>query len=412
MKELLIINVNIVGNNPQPIRIRNLVHEWQKSALITLVTMDNYGDEDLFPGENVTVVRTPFSRLGNVMISKNIIASKEYVEAKKTLKRRSRDIVRKAWRASIFYRLLFPDRYITELGNIVKQAGRLKKEGRNFDIVLISAAPFSLMKLGKKMKEFYPSATIMYDTGDPFYGNTTLLLVKPLRTVFAKRFERRNLAAYDLLVVPTQVLKDHYINYFGDVIDPSRIRVIEQGIEPAFSKISPKENLKSGEIRLMYAGGLYKNLREPFELYKAIEQYRACDLKLRIFGNIYQDFLPAPGEHFYYGGSMGSEELLAEYNDCDATVFIDNLSGIQIPGKVIELLSIKRPILFIKGNPDSPTIPLVMGNHSVIMCENNALAICEGIDRLRESYGSFTYDDLPVNYFWPALAEKYLGDYL
>jgi hypothetical protein len=408
MKQILIINVNITGNSPQPIRIRNLVNHWQKSAKITIVAMNNFGDEILFPGENVKVIKTPYSRIGKVMISKNIIASKEYLEAKKTLKRKIREFVRKIWRTSIFYKLVFPDKFIFEHSKIIKSVKNLKRSGNLYDTIIISAAPFSLLKLGKTIKKLFPGAVCIYDTGDPFYGNTTLLLIKPLRTYFAHSFENKYLPYFDKLVVPTDVLKEHYLHHFNKALASTEVKVVEQGIEDIFSTVLQKNNFNPGELKLVYAGGLYKNLREPFELYKAIRDYKSSRIGLRIFGNIYKDMLPEAGERFYYGGSIGPVELVEEYEACDITVFIDNLSGVQIPGKILELLSIKRPVLFILGNPGSPTLPFVKDEKRVVICENNSASIIKSLDLIKDHYRSFVYSDLSSRYLWSSLADKYL----
>lgn len=374
--------------------------------------MNNFSDAKFSLGENVKVIKTEYSPIGRVMISKNNIASKQYLKAKKTIKRRIREVVRKIWRASIFYRLMFPDKFIFELPKIIASIKKIKEAGNQFDIIIVSAAPFSLLKLGRVLKKLYPGATSIYDTGDPFYGNTTLLLIKPLRTFFAKRFEKQYIKEFDLIVVPTQILKNHYIKHYSSSLVSSKIRVIEQGIEPLFTTIFPKINIEEDKLNLLYAGGLYKNLREPFELYKAVKVYNSHHIQLRIFGNIYKDFLPEPGERFYYGGSIGTEELLREYNDCNLTVFIDNLNGVQVPGKILELLSIKRPILFIFGNPNSPTLPFVKNENRVVLCENNSDSIVNALEFIRNNYNTFVYNELPRNYLWPHLANKYLEGYL
>ncbi len=406
MKQILIINVNITGNSPQPIRFRELARQWQKSARVTIVTMNNFEDYELDLDKDVRVIKTEYSPAGRLLISKNQIAFKQYIEAKKTLKRRVREMMRKVWRASIFYRLIFPDKFIFEHRPIMRQLRRLKQDGQAFDAIIVSVAPFSLQRLGRRLKKLFPGALLIYDTGDPFYGNTGLALVKPLSTTFARRFERKHLPLFDRIVVPTRALKEHYEHHYGDVLKPGTVHVVEQGFHPLFGSVQPKVRRPGDPLRLLYAGGLYKELREPYALYAAIRSYGHATL--RIFGNIHPDLLPEENEQFYYGGSISPAQLLTEYENCDATVFIDNKSGIQVPGKILELTGINRPILYIYENTASPTRDYADETACAVKCRNNAEGILGALEEMTARYPSFNYENTKQNYSWPALAEKYL----
>lgn len=407
MKHILIINVNITGNSPQPIRFRELARHWQKNARVTIVTMNNFDDHELDLDPEIRVIKTEYSPAGRLLISKNRIAFKHYIEAKKTLKRRVRETIRKVWRVSIFYRMMFPDKFIFEHRGIIRQLQKLQREGSQFDTAVLSAAPFSLQRLAGKIKRLYPGIACIYDTGDPFYGNTGLALVKPLSTTFTKRFERKHLPFFDRIVVPTQALKEHYLHHFGDVLKDTGIQVIEQGYQPFFSDVKARTSLHGDALRLLYAGGLYKGLREPFELYQAVREYASGRISLRIFGNIHPDLLPEESDRFYYGGSISPAQLLTEYENCDVTVFIDNKSGIQVPGKILELTGINRPILYIYDNPASPTRDYVDETACTVKSLNNAEEIRAALKEMTDRYPSFNYQNTMQNYSWPALAEKY-----
>lgn len=407
MKHILIINVNITGNSPQPIRFRELAGQWRQRARVTVVTMNNFEDHELDLDGEIRIVKTNYSPAGRLLVSKNIIAVKSYIEAKKTLKRRIRELMRMIWRASIFYRLVFPDKFIFEHRPIMRKVRELSREGEAFDAIIVSAAPFSLQRLGRRLKELYPGARLIYDTGDPFYGNTGLGLVRPLSTTFARRFERKYLPFFDRIVVPTLALKGHYLRHYGDVLKPGAVLVVEQGFQPLFGSVRPKSRQPGEDLKLLYAGGLYKGLREPFELYKAVNAYVDGRISLRIFGNIHPDLLPAENARFFYGGSITPAELLKEYENCDVTVFIDNSSGVQVPGKILELTGISRPILYIYENPLSPTRDYADETACAVKCRNSAEEILDALRSIDHLYNSFVFSHDPGKYAWPALAEKY-----
>lgn len=406
MVNLLIINVNIAGNSPQPIRFRELIKQWRAKVNITLITMNNYRDSDLDLDLEINVVKTEYSPLGRLFISKNNIATKHYITSKKSIKQRVRELIRMIWRASIFYRLMFPDKFIFEHRRILLEARKLRNEGQAFDAIIVSAAPFSMQRFGHKLRKFFPGAKLIYDAGDPFYGNTGLTLVKPLSTTFARLFELKHLPFFDHIVVPTLVLKEHYLKHYGEVLREDTVHVIDQGCRPIFCSLQPKICGSNDILRLLYAGGLYKELREPFELYKAVRAHNKASL--RIFGNIHQDLLPEESESFFYGGSITPSELLNEYENCDITVFIDNKSGVQVPGKVLELIGIQRPILFIYYKVDSPTMNYLESYNAIVKCRNKVDDILAAIDEIAARYPTFDYENKLQNFTWPALAEKYL----
>jgi hypothetical protein len=209
-------------------------------------------------------------------------------------------------------------------------------------------------------------------------------------------------------VVPTQALKEHYLHHYADVLTPEVVKVVEQGFQPLFAMVRPKSRKPGEVLKLLYAGGLYKELREPFELYRAVREYGAGRISLRIFGNIHPDLLPEENDRFYYGGSISPAQLLTEYENCDVTVFIDNKSGIQVPGKILELTGINRPILYIYDNPASPTRDYVDETACTVKCRNNADEIRAALKKMTDRYPSFSYQNTMQNYSWPALAEKYL----
>ncbi|MFC2116957.1 hypothetical protein ACFLTU_10810, partial [Bacteroidota bacterium] len=104
---------------------------------------------------------------------------------------------------------------------------------------------------------------------------------------------------------------------------------------------------KSTKFKLIYAGGLFKQFREPFELYKALKNLQK-EVELDIFGNISQELLPYNAENIHYRGLVNNPELTNEYISSDCIVFIDNDNGFQVPGKILEIQEMNKPILILQ----------------------------------------------------------------
>src|SRR5690606_6134283 len=120
---------------------------------------------------------------------------------------------------------------------------------------------------------------------------------------------------------------------------------------------------KKEKVKLIYAGGLYKKFREAFELYESVQEFRG-HMQLDIFGNIPETLLPNQ-DHCNYKGVINSQDLLNKYIESDCIIFIDNKSGYQVPGKVLEIQQFGIPILFIYSNENSPSLDYLFNDNII-----------------------------------------------
>jgi len=404
VKKILLITVNIVNNSPQPIRFRNLIREWKKNNKITVLTKDNPGTEERL-GHEIEVIKVPYSRFGKVLISvPSINTDKQSLKRNKSKK--NKEYLRTIWKKIKISKFIFPDKYIFEQKSFQSAIVNLLKE-QEFDNIIISAYPFSMLKLAQTIHKHSSKKTrIIYDIGDPFYGNSVKFIFEPFHSLLSKRYESKYLKYIDDLVVISSAVKNHYHEIFGKSLENCDVHVIEQGINPYEKSIEKHDS--NEDLRLVYAGGFYKNLREPFELYKALEVINDRKINLRIFGNIYRTFLPdLSSKKYFFGGSISQIEVMNEFSQCDIIVFIDNAFGIQVPGKILEVISVKKPILFIYENENSPTFEFIMGYNGVVYVKNNKKEIFSGIHKIINSEVQFDFDYDISKYYWEKLAKKY-----
>lgn len=407
MKNILFIITNIIGQAQESRRSREFINYWKKHYKITILTKDNF-DNDIFNHPNIEVIKIPYSLIGKIIIT-NPKFYKNSESNNKSIKLRSRlrKIIRNLWRRSQLQKFIFPDKYIFELKSFEDKMLQLLKN-RRYHIVIIKAAPFSLMKLSKVVKETNANIECIYDTGDPFYGNCVRTLIEPFQSIGTKRFENKYLKYIDTIIVPSMAVKNHYKNNFNDFLNNTEIKVINQGISQ-IKKIRNKQNYNENSVfTLIYAGGLHKKIREPFELYKAIEEIDDLEIKLKIFGNIYEDLLPdLKNKRFYFGGTIPNELVIREYLTCDVIVFIDNSFGVEVPGKILEVISTKKPILFIYENEKSPSFEYIESYRGYFKTKNNKDSIISAIQYIKENYNKFSFIYDLSAYYWENLAKRY-----
>ena len=112
----------------------------------------------------------------------------------------------------------------------------------------------------------------------------------------------------------------------------------------------------------------------------------------------------------YCNKAINRDKLIEQFKKADAIVLFDNKIGLQVPGKTIECLALKKPILLINDNPKSPTLDYIIGLDNVYLTnniqKNIQSAIMDIADDLKENrkyeipldYSEFLWDKLINNY--------------
>ena len=309
--------------------------------------------------------------------------------------------------------LLFPDSVITEGGRIRREVLRLTKELR-FDAVVLSAFPFTVMLSIRALKR-KTGAGIILDVGDPFYKNSKNGFIRDL---LARSFEKRYLKHVDRLIVTNAVTRDHYLSTYKN-LRPEQVCIVPYGVSESFISAVISEsgaNTRKGnraDFSLVYAGQLYKGMREPFELYMAIsvlnESDHARDVRLDMYGSYNTEFLNtgSAARHIHFRGQVAHEDLINVYLDADAVVFIDNAYGMQTPGKVFEISLINRPVLCIADRVQSPALEVLNDAGHIVMTSNKAEQIARAIRKIIDSGMTFQNSAVPEEFSWAARAQQY-----
>lgn len=274
--------------------------------------------------------------------------------------------------------------------DILIRARKVKNENGLTFVVVVS--PFSNYLIVPWLRKMYPKAKIICDIGDPLYKNTA----RWNNDDFSKEIEHNALILTDAIIVTNTVTMKHFVdefNYMGVV------SVIPQGVNmDLINNISNSIN-KIEKGSLAYAGRFYEELRSPQELYNYIESQNYFTLK------IYGKNKVSAIENVNFFDSMPQEILFEKLKENEILIFIDNKQGMQSSGKIFELLSFRKPILFIKGNEESESFLTAKTFPNVFFAENQ-------VDSIRESLMGFNSDNFSfseeTNFSWKFRATKYV----
>ena len=373
-KELLFITGEINIGSAQEVRYSGLIPSIKKRFNISLLTfrLDFSNDKDI----------NHYSVIGS---------SKVFIFIVKSINR-------------LLKKHIFPDVFSLYVNLYIRKIKKNIKR-KKIDAIIIGVTPFSLLTLTEKIKKLDDQIPIYLDFSDPFSLNA---LLNEKQRKKALLLEKKYLSYSNKVFVVSDKMKEYYdTKLFNN--DPSKTVVIEQGIDNDFISLIEKNTTDTKfdkeNIKLIYAGGFYENLREPFELYKAL---KSIDLpvKLDIFGAIKNHFLPPNSEIINYKGYVPSIVVWKNYLKTDIIVFIDNFYGIHVPGKTVECLSLKKPILFIYENENSPTLDFMRHSTGVYYAKNNQKEISKALNEIISNLGKTEITFNNSRYIWNTLGEK------
>lgn len=405
-KKVLIISPLISVNAPQPARFRELISRWASQFDITVMSF-NTGGQDVISPMGARTAQMEFSLAGKLLIGSRVKSRDNKVQGALPGNGFHKSGFREIAKRIHINRFFFPDIFIVEYRRIKRYLFNMVREIQP-DIVIISTAPFTLMLLAGPLKKKFPETGVVVDTGDPFRGDSSTYSRRLLHRLLAGKLERKCLSATDLLVVPTQVLKKHYLATYEGSIQERKVEVIEIGISDIFRQIPEGRIDRNPPVRMVIAGRFYKSLRDPSELYRAVSQFPAGAVILKVFGNIQGRYRPpASDQRFFCGGPISFGQLAHEYDQSDIVIFLDNARGVQVPGKLYELLAVNRPVLYIYRDSDSPSYDLIKDQDGVVMVQNNYRDIAEGINQVIKMKSGQKYSRGSEKYSYDLLAERY-----
>jgi hypothetical protein len=402
--KILLVSRSVFSNNPQSIRFRSFIEVWKKNHDISLLTFEDNTPKKIPTSAKGIKISTIKKNKISRLITPSLIHIKSKSEVKGNIK-----LVNKLASKIRFRKFFFPDVYVFTLKRLKKKLD-IMISNNNYDIIIVSAFPFSFQSLGFFLKKKVNKNTIIvYDTGDPFHGNSSRASQGLLHKFFSKYYENYFLSHFDYLIVASQIMKEHYMHKTNISRERKNIFIIPQGIHTSElnkpiayeKKVIKKEKIS----RLIYAGNFYKELREPFQFFNAVNLIK--NIEVNIYGNT-SNYFKVKNDNIKFHGSIDYIQVIKQYMFSDIVVFFDNNNGIQIPGKVYEILSLNKPILFIYSNPQSPTIKIVEDYDFVFLVKNETESIKQKILEIINFKGIFNYNFQIDNYSWSTLANEYL----
>jgi hypothetical protein len=274
-----------------------------------------------------------------------------------------------------------PDTYSEWMPFAVKKGMKLLNSN-TYDLIISSSDPRVSHLVAYRLKKKTRIPWIA-DYGDPWIYTFPTIKEGQLKKSIIKNIESRILKEVDTVTVATDGAKRYYFAQYP-ILSERNISVIPQGFDPEeFEGVKAETSTK---FRIVYCGSLYKGLRDPTALFKAVSEINNNDIEVLIAGRINEfiDTFKKEGSNLKirYLGFLNHRRCLELEKGATVLLHIGNVSEIQVPGKIYEYLGAKRPILAIRGTEIDVSADLTLRHNRGIVVGNNTRAIRQGIMKL------------------------------
>lgn len=259
------------------------------------------------------------------------------------------------WVSSIWRKLYWPDYACLWLWSATEKCRELLRI-RAYDGIVSVSVPFTSHLVGYRLKAIRRNAHWIMDVGDPFsfddgVPQNNLKLYRRLNRLV----ERKLFKAADAVAVTTELTRERYADLFPE--SAHKVRVIPPTCTVEISQHRSMQSVfpANDKIRLVFVGTLYREIRSPAFLLELFVQMLQTDLAERIelhfFGDVsdcadillqYRSLL---GSKIFLHGVVEHDRAVQAMSEAQILVNIGNATAYQLPSKIVEYVSLGKPIL-------------------------------------------------------------------
>jgi len=358
MKRILLITYDYLSfRTPRSIRWKSITEYWGKSgAIIDVICSPSCGTPPPTVPDGIRI----FPAGGGVVtamkagLGTRISGPAFHASLLKTSLKRIHDVT---WK-----KLYWPDYACLWLPSAIAKARALLRR-HSYDHLISVSLPFTGHLAGLGVKKTSPRMNWLVDIGDPFcFMDTTPVNNHFLYRRLNYRAERAVLRSANAITVTTHPTLARYLALFPELT--GRMHVIPPLALPVGPSPEPSFFPKDGNIRLVYAGTLYRNIRNPDTLLSIFTKLSRLPgggrLELHFFGSLhdsqklFQPYADIIGSSVHLHGLTDRETTIAAMQSADILVNIGNTTTYQLPSKLVEYVSVSKPIINIApGEQDS-----------------------------------------------------------
>lgn len=264
--------------------------------------------------------------------------------------------------------------------------------GRRFDLLVSSAAPFSSHVVAHSLQRWSRLPWIA-DFSDPFSTNPFVT-----RPPWRRRLDRaleddwfRSLAG---AIVPVPEMKTMFLRERPG-LDPGSIHVIPYGFERELYERATARRFEG--FTIVHTGTFYPRLRDPEPFLDALAMTRDLPWRVVHAGVMQADWMERLArlgitERFEVLGLLSREAIAPLQLGASCLLLIGNRGGLQLPGKVLDYLGARRPILALRNDAHDIAADLVAAHGAAHIVPNEPEAIAAGLRQVHAWWADGSLD--------------------
>ena len=253
---------------------------------------------------------------------------------------------------------------------------------RHYDLIVSSAAPFSSHVVGQQIARL-TRAPWVADFSDPFATNP-FSSRPPWRRRLDAHLERGWFRGLTAAIVPVSEMKTLFLREHPH-IDPDAIHVIPYGFDRALYATTRAAAFE--EFTIVHTGTFYLGLRDPGPFFEALAIVRDLPLRVVHAGVLQPEWVEQLRrldleDRFEVLGLLSREQIAPLQLGGTCLLLIGNRGGLQLPGKLLDYLGARRPILALRNDTHDIAADLVERHCAGLVVPNEPARIAEGLRRL------------------------------
>jgi len=296
------------------------------------------------------------------------------------------------------------------------------------DALVSVSLPFSSHLAALWLKQRYPNLPWIVDIGDPFaFSHENPLNNDRVYGWVNHRAEAAVLAAADRVSVTTQGALDEYRKRFN--LNSDKIVVVPPLLSLAQPSVrcQQKDESELDRIKMVYCGRFYRSIRKPTFLLRLLRSLvdsapASRSFELHLYGDVseagdsfvpYRDLI---GRHLFLHGQVARAEATEAMEGADVLVNIGNSTATQLPSKIVEYISLGKPILNIVSHEQDATLDFLSRHPGVVniftekrSLGDNAELVAQLADRLPLQFDPALVSRLCDPYRADAITQAYLS---
>lgn len=268
----------------------------------------------------------------------------------------------------------------------------LKCVGNENAVIMASFVPLEAVYAVSRVKEqlraqvktvYYSSDTLSNEQGNDG------ILPQDYRMKCGVQWEKRLFALYDKIMI-MECHKEHYftdIYYeFQDKMELANFPLLRKPSSGVGIVEDKNKQMTKGKKKLtfVYAGTLYKNLRNPQYLCSVLTHLTARgNIEVFFLGggdcaDIMEHAVKDSGEKIQYFGMRPHEEALRYLERADVLLSIGNIESPMAPSKIYEYMATGKPIIHTYTYEKDPCLePLQKYGNALLIKENDPEAVAK-----------------------------------